>query len=62
MGTLIRFPEERRAPRSGEVVPSELGSIVILPVVRIERHQDDVMAKAAPASNTPPRSRRGRRS
>ena len=43
MGTVIRFPVERRASRDGATAlpAGESASIVILPVVRIERHSDD---------------------
>jgi len=63
MGTLIRFPEMRRAPR-GYAPPSataETGSVVILPVIRIERHSEDEHAMAEPERGAPAGGRRRRR-
>lgn len=43
MGIVIRFPHERSQRVYGrEYVRSEPANIIILPVVRIERHQDEM--------------------
>jgi len=43
MGTVIRFPELGRSSRSGRVIgaQSESATVIILPVVRIERFTDE---------------------
>jgi hypothetical protein len=42
MGTIVRFPEGQRPLGGGRYVAadSEPGRVIILPVVRIERHPD----------------------
>jgi hypothetical protein len=49
MGTVIRFPIERRMSNDRPTTEPREGSasIIILPVVRIERHRDAEAAKAA---------------
>ena len=44
MGIVIQFPDERRAALSNVRVPIDsVGSpVVILPVIRIERHTEDI--------------------
>jgi hypothetical protein len=38
MGTLVRFPQDRRLERAGSCVDSdESGVVLVLPVIRIER-------------------------
>ncbi len=43
MGRVVEFPEGRRLMRSGEHIgaQAEPAHIIILPVVRIERHPDE---------------------
>ncbi len=62
MGTVINFtPVERRVPGARAIVGrSGSGTVVILPVVRIERHVDAVAVGAAPAPGGSPRRRRRR--
>lgn len=50
MGIVIQFPDERRAAWSNISVPIEnVGApIVILPVIRIERHTEDIDIGFAP--------------
>jgi hypothetical protein len=44
MGTVLRFPKNPRVQRAGSrAVGSESASVVILPVVRIERYQSEPM-------------------
>ena len=65
MGTVIEFPSERRPTRAAGPVPPDGGSIVILPVVRVERTGDDPSDGLAPqtgASSGGGRRRPGRRS
>ncbi|MCG6203198.1 hypothetical protein LPW26_00990 [Rhodopseudomonas sp. HC1] len=62
MGTIIEFPIDASARRSGSTMvpsPGHRATVVILPVVRIERHapsQDD----SGPEQGAPPRRRRRR--
>jgi hypothetical protein len=64
MGTVIRFPDERRAARGGSdaMEHHESAIIVILPVVRIERLDGTPFDGFAPDSNTAPGRKRRRRS
>ena len=61
MGTVIRFPLEERighdGRRSGAGI--EPAAIIILPVIRVERHFDEPTG-APGAGNTPGRGRRRR--
>jgi hypothetical protein len=42
MGTIIEFPAGRRLGSSGDVAPSaDMGTVLILPVIRIERESDE---------------------
>lgn len=66
MGTVIRFPQERRigVPENGHA-RSEPGAVIILPVIRIERHVEEPSTRFAPEAGTPRGNRRrrpGRRS
>lgn len=60
MGTVITFPAERPA-RAGNPPEyrAEHASVVILPVIRIERHEDTDGLEPTPRS-TPGRKRRKR--
>ena len=41
MGTIIEFPAGRRVGSSGDIAPrADMGTILILPVIRIERAPD----------------------
>jgi hypothetical protein len=43
MGIVIRFPHERSERAYGrECLRSEPANIIILPVIRVERHQDEM--------------------
>jgi hypothetical protein len=62
MGTVIRFPDERRMSWSGTGA-RPLGtpcSVVILPVIRVERHDDDPAGGIAPEAGAPRGSGRKR--
>ncbi len=64
MGTIIEFPADA-ASRLGstmDVAPRQgMGTILILPVVRIERHTDETSGGSGPEEGTAPRRRRRRR-
>ncbi len=63
MGTVIRFPENAGARRArAEHDPSPTGaSIIILPVIRIERHAEDAGGGRGPETGAAPGRRRRRR-
>lgn len=53
MGTVIRFPDERRMTwKPGVRTDVQVASVIILPVVRIERHGEDAMVQAAPEAGS----------
>jgi hypothetical protein len=63
MGSVINFPEARRIARDGNAGVGETATIMILPVVRIERPTDNPPDEATPAASTGrKRRRRARRS
>lgn len=41
MGTVVTFPELRRSNHGASNAPRGSATIIILPVVRIERHDDE---------------------
>ena len=59
MGTVIAFPAERPARASLSQPRGDEATVVILPVIRIERH-DDEPSGAAPDATSPGRRRRKR--
>jgi hypothetical protein len=62
MGTIIEFPAGRRVGASGDVVPrADMGTILILPVIRIERESDEPSGDHGPEQGTAPGRRRRRR-
>lgn len=61
MGIVIAFPEARRAHHACEPgAPAEAGTVVILPVVRVERRSQEA-AEQMSEDPTPPSGRRRRR-
>ena len=61
MGTIVKFPDEGRIVRFGRAdVADESATVIILPVVRIERH-DEPRAESAEPGTDPPESSGGRR-
>ena len=58
MGNVIKFPDDGRIVRFGRSDASESATIIILPVVRIERYADSVLDEAEPQ---PPADNGGRR-
>jgi hypothetical protein len=62
MGTIIEFPAGRRVGSSGDVTPrADTGTILILPVIRIEREGDETSGDRGPEQGTAPGRRRRRR-
>lgn len=60
MGTIVKFPEEGRIVRFGRADPPESATVIILPVVRIERHDEGGAENAEPQTR-PPADNGGRR-
>jgi hypothetical protein len=65
MATIIEFPAEAASRRLGSNLdgkPREgMGTILILPVVRIERNSDETSGGSGPEEGTAPGRRRRRR-
>jgi len=66
MGTIIEFPADAAARRPGSTVDGAAsdgwGTVLILPVVRIERESDETGGGRGPEEGTAPGRRRRRRS
>lgn len=60
MGNVIKFPDEGRIVRFGREAADESATIIILPVIRIERHADPRAEGAEPQTH-PPADNGGRR-
>jgi len=60
MGTVVTFPTARSV-RDG-IPQAGSATVIILPVVRIERYDDDPPGHAEPSSSSPGRKRRRRAS
>jgi hypothetical protein len=62
MGTIIEFPADAASRRlDSTMVGAPMGTILILPVVRIERDNDDTSGGSGPEEGTAPGRRRRRR-
>lgn len=65
MGTIIEFPADAASRRPGSTMvgaPQDgMGTILILPVVRIERESDGTSGGSGPEEGTAPGRRRRRR-
>jgi hypothetical protein len=62
MGTIIEFPAARRQSLPGNAAPrAETGTVLILPVIRIEREIDETSGGRGPEQGTAPGRRRRRR-
>jgi hypothetical protein len=59
VGTVIKFPDEGRIVRFGRVDANESATVIILPVIRIERYADPVADTIEP--HTPPPAENGGR-
>ena len=62
MGAVIRFPLEDRIADRRSFIVDEPASIIILPVIRIERHVEQPVDDRAPRKGKSPRRRRRRAS
>ncbi|MGD0418420.1 MAG: hypothetical protein ABSA68_02380 [Xanthobacteraceae bacterium] len=61
MGTIVKFPDDGRIVRFGRVdAAEESATVIILPVVRIERHDEPGALQAEPQTH-PPAENGGRR-
>jgi len=61
MGTIVKFPDEGRIVRFGRAdAPDESATVIILPVIRVERHGELCAADAEPHTH-PPADNSGRR-
>jgi hypothetical protein len=61
MGTVVKFPDEGRVVRFGRAeTPEDSATVIILPVIRIERH-DEAQAEDAEPQTHPPADNGGRR-
>jgi hypothetical protein len=62
MGTIIEFPADAASRRLGStMVGAPMGTILILPVVRIERTPEETRGGSGPEEGTAPGRRRRRR-
>ncbi len=68
MGMIVEFPADaairRRVPMAAIPALADKGTVLILPVVRIERHEPDTATAGdgrEPNEGAPPRRRRKRR-
>jgi len=61
MGIIVKFPDEGRIVRFGRAdTADESATVIILPVVRIQRH-DEARAESAEPGTHPPADNGGRR-
>lgn len=61
MGTIVKFPDEGRIVRFGRAdMADESATVIILPVVRIERY-DEPRSEGAEPRTHPPADNGGRR-
>lgn len=60
MGIVVKFPDEGRIVRFGRAERDESATVIILPVIRIERYADPVADSAEPQS-PPPEATNGSR-
>jgi hypothetical protein len=63
MGMVISFPAGERVTRGSRLVAgrSESATVIILPVIRIERYADEPSGDFEPEASNSPRRRRRRR-
>jgi hypothetical protein len=60
VGNVIKFPDEGRIVRFGRDAADESATIIILPVIRIERYAEPRAEEAEPRTH-PPADNGGRR-
>jgi hypothetical protein len=63
MGTVISFPAVEQTARASRSIAgqSESATVIILPVIRIERYVDEPTGSFEPDASNSPRRRRRRR-
>ncbi|MGA8900668.1 hypothetical protein [Bradyrhizobium sp.] len=65
MGTIIEFPADagsrRLGPTMDDAAPGARGTVLILPVIRIERQVEETSGGRGPEEGTAPGRRRRRR-
>ena len=64
MGMIVEFPAEatQRRPAATEMArPEGMGTVLILPVIRIERHDGNMSGGGSPDQGSPSGRRRKRR-
>ena len=62
MGTVVKFPDEGRIVRFGRAeAQDESATVIILPVIRIERYAEPIADSAEPQTPPPAASGGGRR-
>jgi hypothetical protein len=61
MGTIIQFPADAVSRRPASTMVSGEGTVLILPVVRIEREIDETSGDRGPEQGATPGRRRRRR-
>ena len=64
MGTIVEFPADaatRRPVSSVDNAPRKAATVLILPVIRIERYAEEPAGGRGPAEGTAPGRRRKRR-
>jgi len=62
MGIVVAFPEARSSAREAAEAQAGSATVIILPVVRIERYDEDPTGDVEPASSSSGRKRRRRAS
>jgi hypothetical protein len=62
MGIVVTFPAARSVARDAIVPQAGSATVIILPVVRVERYDDEPPRHAEPSSSSPGRKRRRRAS
>jgi hypothetical protein len=62
MGILVTFPAARPVARDAIAPQAGSATVIILPVVRIDRYDDDPPGHVEPSSSSPGRKRRRRAS
>ena len=62
MGDIVKFPDEGRIVRFGRAeAQDDSATVIILPVIRIERYDETVAENAGPQTPPPADTRGGRR-
>jgi hypothetical protein len=65
MGTILEFPADAASRRPASTIDGgprkDMATVVILPVIRIERDTDETSGGRGPEEGTAPRRRRRRR-